>query len=267
MSIVFWGISPHPPLLIPEIGNLMLKEVANTKAALKDLSKKLINSAPQVLILITPHGPVFMDKISILGKEEIQGDFSNFGCPQVSLKFKIEQNLKELILEEAKEASIPLIKLEIGRSVNLDHAQLVPLFYFKEAGLNIPLVSISIGMLSYLELYNFGGAIQKAAEKSNLRVALVSSGDLSHRLKPGAPAGYDSKGKIFDELLIKYLKEMNIKSILEIDPELIERAGECGLRPIIILLGSIFNKKVKSKVLSYEGPFGVGYAVVSIEEV
>jgi len=51
------------------------------------------------------------------------------------------------------------------------------------------------------------------------------------------------------------------------DAELIERAGECGLRPSIMLLGALDGLKVKPEILSYEGPFGVGYLVASFDVI
>ena len=60
---------------------------------------------------------------------------------------------------------------------------------------------------------------------------------------------------------------MNIKSILDMDDEFIERAGECGLRSIVIMLGALENSKVKPEILSYEGPFGVGYLVAEFKVV
>jgi hypothetical protein len=39
------------------------------------------------------------------------------------------------------------------------------------------------------------------------------------------------------------------------------RAGECGYRSILVALGSVGNELPDHQVLSYEGPFGVGYMV------
>jgi len=47
------------------------------------------------------------------------------------------------------------------------------------------------------------------------------------------------------------------------DTGLISAAGECGLRSFIIMLGSLFGQKISSEILSYEGPFGVGYLVAA----
>ena len=57
------------------------------------------------------------------------------------------------------------------------------------------------------------------------------------------------------------------EGILNLDSELIERAGECGLRSFVILLGVLDGLEIKPEILSYEGPFGVGYLVASFEVV
>ncbi len=40
-----------------------------------------------------------------------------------------------------------------------------------------------------------------------------------------------------------------------------KKAGECGMRSIAMLLGVINEVDLKPNILSYEGPFGVGYLV------
>ena len=46
--------------------------------------------------------------------------------------------------------------------------------------------------------------------------------------------------------------------------ELIEDAGECGLRSIVMLLGALSRLRWEVRSLNYEAPFGVGYMVVNI---
>jgi aromatic ring-opening dioxygenase LigB subunit len=50
---------------------------------------------------------------------------------------------------------------------------------------------------------------------------------------------------------------------MNIDQNLIEKAGECGLRPLLITLGALKDYEVTTDLKSYEGPFGVGYGVAS----
>ena len=94
---------------------------------------------------------------------------------------------------------------------------------------------------------------------------VIASGDLSHKLKEGAPAGYHPKGKVYDQRLLQFLRDGDTIELLNIDPDLVEKAGECGLRAIQIMLGSIDGYDHIVQELSYEGPFGVGYAVVRFD--
>lgn len=93
----------------------------------------------------------------------------------------------------------------------------------------------------------------------------MASGDLSHRLLPGAPAGYDPQGKVFDEEVVRLVGKGDIPGLMSLDPELVERAGECGYRTMIMMLGALDGYRVEAEVLSYEGPFGVGYMVAALK--
>jgi len=86
---------------------------------------------------------------------------------------------------------------------------------------------------------------------------------MSHRLTPDAPAGYDPQGKDFDQAVRDAISSNETDRILALDEKLVSKAGECGLRPLIMLLGAMGQGRFSSKVLSYEGPFGVGYLVAS----
>lgn len=108
-------------------------------------------------------------------------------------------------------------------------------------------------------------AINVEGETSNI-IALIASGDLSHCLKDEGPYGFNPQGPEFDKALIEALKRKDIEKILQLD-ELYPEAGECGLRSICFMLGILEASGVdyRPEILSYEGPFGVGYLVVNYE--
>ncbi|AZR71934.1 AMMECR1 domain-containing protein [Anoxybacter fermentans] len=269
MSIVFAGLSPHPPLLIPEIGRRDRERVSLTDQALKKLAGLLTQSKPDVLVIISPHGPVFSDAIAILHKHILKGDFGQFGAPHVSFTEEIDLEFITEIEKTSREQDIMVVLMgdkeckQYNITGKLDHGVMVPLYYFREFGLDAPLVPITMGMLPYEDLYRFGALLTKVSKKLDKKIAVIASGDLSHRLTPEAPAGYNPHGKEFDEFLVKALKKYKVEDLFELDPKLIEKAGECGLRPIIIMLGALDGLEVDSEVISYEGPFGVGYCVAA----
>lgn len=121
-----------------------------------------------------------------------------------------------------------------------------PTFYFEE------------GKKMYKEKVARGSASNK--------IALIASGDLSHCLKEDGPYGFHPHGPKFDQDLIKFLKNKDIGRILKLDEDYPD-AGECGLGSICFILGVLEESKIdyQPEILSYEGPWGVGYLVVNFK--
>lgn len=266
-NLVGCALMPHPPIMVPEVGKDELAKIKNTVAAAEAAAQAIKSGNPHTVVLMTPHGPVFEDAASISIHPRLRGTLAAFGAPDVGLGFETDGLLVRHILRKAERLGINVTELteDLAKtyrfSLQLDHGALVPLYYLHKAGFKGQLVHISMGMLPYEEMYTFGKAVQAAAAMGDKRVAVIASGDLSHRLTPDAPAGYSPRGKEFDRLVVDALSQFDVKALLNIEPELIEEAGECGLRPIYFLLGVLGGLETDARVLSYEGPFGVGYAV------
>lgn len=259
------ALVPHPPIIIPEVDRGQIKEVEQTIKAMKKLAQSLAQKDPSTLIVITPHGPLNPAKLNIAGTEKLQGDLKDFGA---DLNFEMDNNLgmAEKIVEEANAEGIPatLYRDDSDYAI-LDHGVLVPLYYLLEDLGNVRVIPITYAHLDRNQLFAFGQVIEQIAKKEKGSIGLIASGDLSHRLSYQAPAGYSKIGKEFDQMIITYLKEGDLSSLIKIEPEIIEQAGECGYPSLLILLGAIYQKRWKADVLSYEGPFGVGYAVVDFK--
>ncbi|HHX10688.1 MAG TPA: AmmeMemoRadiSam system protein A [Firmicutes bacterium] len=272
-SVVVAGLAPHPPIIIPEIGRGEEKQAISTIRAMEELGKAFSQSGLDTLVIITPHGPVFSDAISLAALPELEGDFGQFGARMVGATLKIDLALVNAITERNSGTGIQVVELNrrryswYGIRPRLDHGVLVPLYYLRKHGFDAPLVIINIGFLPYLELYRFGKTVAEAASELGRKIGVLASGDLSHRLKPDAPAGYNERGKVFDELLMSKLKSFSVEDILCMPGELIADAGECGLRPVTIMLGSLDEALVEPEVLSYEGPWGVGYGIALFRPV
>jgi AmmeMemoRadiSam system protein A len=168
---------------------------------------------------------------------------------------------------EASAAGIPLDSIG-DREYSLDHGVMVPIYFLVEGMKGAPLVPLTFSLMPLSAHFTFGQAIRQASERAGKRVAIVASGDLSHRLIPSAPAGYDPMGEVFDRQLVDAIRSYDVPAVLGLDEALIDRAGECGLRSVVILLGALDGLNVKPEIISYEGPFGVGYLVAAfnIEE-
>lgn len=270
-ELVWAGLMPHPPLMIPEVGRGQESRIKDTLAAARKLAADLQAAAPEVIVLITPHGAVFSDAIAINVKPVLAGDMGQFGAPGVKISKKNDLRLAAKITRAALQHQIAVAELdddlsrEYGVSTRLDHGAVVPLYFLEEAGLEYALVHIAMGILPREELYLFGKVLQEAIGEVATRAAVLASGDLSHRLTPEAPAGYHVKGREFDAELQRLLATADVKGLMEMPPQLVEQAGECGFRPILMMLGALDGYDVKPEILSYEGPFGVGYMIASFQ--
>lgn len=265
MGIVYACLTPHAPILLPSIGQGHRRKVEETDRGLQSLCRELQEVDPEVLVLVTPHGPLHSHRLTLFAGSEIGGNFSPFGYPEVGLTIPLCQRLNQSLMESPLKKHLSCLSQgEPGYA--LDHGALVPLYFLEEAGLNLEVTLLSMGLMSYLDLFSFGEALASIIEDLGLRGAILASGDLSHRLTPEAPAGYTPKGEEFDREVKKALLSEDREALLHLDTDLIQKAGECGLRPLILLMGSIQSLPLKGKIFSYEGPFGVGYMVAGFKE-
>ena len=110
------------------------------------------------------------------------------------------------------------------------------------------------------------GVYAREINNSESNFALIASGDLSHRLKEDGPYGFDPDGPKFDQALVEALQKKDIAAILKLD-DLYPRAGECGLGSFAFMIGIMAAAGIdwQANILSYEGPFGVGYLVADFK--
>ena len=57
-SIVYVGIAPHPPIMVPEVGGQAITEVRGSIDAMRDLTERVIMSGAETIVLISPHAPL-----------------------------------------------------------------------------------------------------------------------------------------------------------------------------------------------------------------
>lgn len=270
-ELLMCALSPHPPILIPEIGGHDRQYVASTEASMQKLCAEIAALQADVLVLITPHGPVFSDTVPILYADELRGSFQQFGASNIGFAYEYARPLADEIIHICTKRRLNAVRFtsrdarSYGTSLQLDHGALVPLYFLNQAGVNIPIVVIGLAFLSLDRLYEIGLAIRGAIDESDCRVCVLASGDLSHRVTFDAPAGYDPKGEVFDRQIVQLLSSGDVMGIMQLDMDLVEAAGECGLRPIVMMLGTLDGNEIVSRVYSYEAPFGVGYAVAALE--
>ena len=203
---------------------------------------------------------------------EYKGSLAYFRAPHVRVDLEGDLPLAEAIVRRATAHGIPVTETAArGEVFDLDHGAMVPLVYLTGA-LKRParLVLLSFSYLDMDEHVRFGRAVGEALMAAPQRILYVASSDLSHRLIPGAPAGYDPRAADFDRAVAATFAAGDWDALLSIDPGLVRSAGECGYRSLAVLSGVVgayeaAGGATHDRLLSYEGPWGVGYLVGEVE--
>lgn len=264
MALTTVALLPHSPLLIPEIGRANYSFLGKTVAAYEEIKKELRANPVDTIVIISPHSAPEADSFVLNVAPEMEINLKDFGF----IPPKTILSGDAFLADQITNALRPEFSLQLVSESALDHGSAIPLFLLKEAFGQAKIIVISpTDNLSLKDQWRFGEKLREVLTANEKNIALIASGDLSHRLKKKSPGGYSPKGTKFDNKLIEYLSDPITASenILKMDTKLIKDAGECGLRPLLILLGVLNGSKWESEVLSYQTDFGIGYLAMNFK--
>ncbi len=253
---------PHPPIIVPEIGKGEEKKIQKTVEAYHAAARQIAGLKPEAIILMSPHQILYSDYFHISPGKSASGDFAQFRAPQVQMQVRYDTEFVEQICNLADAADFPA-GTEGERDRRLDHGTMVPLYFVNQYLKDYRLVRIGLSGLPLTMHYQLGQYIQEADKLLNRTTVLVTSGDLSHRLKEDGPYGYQKEGPEYDSRIMEVMGTADFGKLFRFPENLCEKAGECGHRSFMIMAGALDKLKVEAEPLSYEGVFGVGYGICS----
>ena len=267
MSILAAMVVPHPPIILPEVGQGEEKKIQRTIDAYQEVARRTAALQPDTIVISSPHTTLYADYFHISPGKVASGDFSNFRAPQVKITVNYDAEFVNELSEAAEQTSLSAGYLH-ERNATLDHGTLIPIRFMEQAGINLKetqFVRIGLSGLPAADHYKLGQLIAQTAEKLNRRVVYIASGDLSHKLKSDGPYGFVDEGPIFDKEVMDYISSGDFLSMLRMNNTFCRKAAECGLRSFWIMAGALDRKSITCDKLSYEGPFGVGYGIAWID--
>src|SRR5688500_14285534 len=158
-SVVFVGIAPHPPIMVPEVGGQMAAEVRGSIDAMRDLTERVVASGAETVVTISPHAPLEARAFVAYGGPRMDGDFANFRAPQAIVGVDVDAELLASITEHAALGGYSVITLQ-GHA--LDHGTAVPLYFLLHNGWAGRVVSLGYSFLSDEDHIRFGNCIGRA---------------------------------------------------------------------------------------------------------
>jgi len=257
-------VVPHPPIILPEVGRGEEEKIAKSVDAYKQVAEEIAEIKPDTIIISSPHAPYYQDVFYLANAPEASGNLRAFGVSGVEERVSIDQELCDEIVKEG--GNLPIYYSKNGAK-NLDHGSLIPLRFIKASYSDFKIIRVGLSVLPAEAHYQLGMTIKSAVETLGRRCVYVASGDLSHVLKAQGPYGYREAGPAFDKKMVDVLRRAAFDELLDISRAEADEAAQCGLGSFQIMAGFLDGEKVEATEYSYEGPFGVGYAVFSFDDV
>jgi aromatic ring-opening dioxygenase LigB subunit len=275
----------HAPILVDGIGSDSDFATASaSRTAYRQVAAQIAGLNPELLVVATPHGRIYADSMHISSGSGADGDWLDFGRDPQRYHVSFDQPFVTALYEEATAAGIPC---DTGNDSRLDHGTLVPLHFISQAWQDqaqaqahaqapaaadaahpatLPLlVRISISLLGDEAHYRMGQCVNAVARQLGRNAVFIASGDLSHRLKADGPYGFNPAGPVFDQRLTQAFSAADLGALSTFDNTIRDEAGECGLNSFIMMSGIFDDSPVSSELYSYEGPWGVGYAMARFD--
>ena len=264
MSILAAVAVPHPPIILPEVGRGEEKKIEKSAAAYRTVMRRVAALRPDTVVVTSPHAVLYQDYFHVSPGRSAQGDMGAFRAREVRIDADYDTEFVDSLSRIAGRAGLPAGTFG-ERSKALDHGTVIPLYFLNQFCPGCRVVRIGLSGLPPLAHYRLGQCIAEAAESLHRRTVLIASGDLSHKLREDGPYGFAPEGPRFDKQVTDAFRAGDFLSLLRIPAGFADAAAECGLRSFQIMAGALDGRAVTHELLSYEGPFGVGYAVALFE--
>lgn len=271
-------IVPHPPLAIAEVGRGEERKISATLDAFHEAMRHIASVAPDRVVIISPHSAYYSDWVYLGAGNGASGDMGDFRAPGVSFSLAYDTAFRDELVRRCDEVGLPAGCVD-SRARALDHGMMVPLYFLDRYCPSDSCTALSVGGSGIARdvLFRFGRILGAACDADEGATVLIASGDLSHKLKADGPYGFDEAGPEFDRAFCEVVTSGDTKGFMRIDPAISEPAAECGLSGFIMLAGAleeafgdgsafkVSGGTLAAELLSYEGPFGVGYGVAAFE--
>lgn len=277
MGIQAAFVMPHPPIIVPTVGRGSEKDASKTIEACRAVARRLVDVDPDVIVVSSPHAPLYRGEFYVATVDGISGTMARFGAPKTRISAQCDVPLAKRIVDQAEQEGITIAENTMD-AYAFDHGTFVPLYFVQQAyaeksPLSAPddfpckIVSIGISGLPGADHRKLGAIIANAAADLGRRAVYLASGDLAHCLSDEGPYGFHPDAPVFENRIIEDLDTANFDDLFDFGFDFRNHAGDCGLRSFQIMAGALEEESARSgcsfthRILNEESPFGIGYGV------
>lgn len=261
--VVYAAVLPHSVWLIPEIGRGRERPAVRTIAAARRIGRELATRAIDTAVVLTPHAAA-ANRLAVYVAGRPFMDFAEYGDGELTIGRETDGELAHDLTEAGTFAALA--------SERLDRGVAVPLYFVGRGLAAARLLAVAVPDVTaggdYAALVAAGRAVRDMAARRGRRICVLASGELSHKLFPGAPGGYDARAEGFDAAVCEAIAAGDLGLLAEIDLSLATALHEHATATLAMAAGLLDGlppvPRDAGSPGSYEAPFGVGYLVATL---
>ena len=275
MTLVYACIAPHGGEIIPELASIaMLPKFEETRAAMRVLAKRISETHPQTVVIASPHNLRLVSRIAVVVSENSSGTLRGSSNRSVSLRARCDIDFGRILLRQAEKEGLPVVGANYGTAtgsssdMQMDWGTLVPLwFILKERKLKPKILIVTPSReIPLRKNFVFGQLLGRLMSKDRKRkFVFIASADQAHAHSRTGPYGFSRAAQKYDDLVLRAIRDNNLKGILRLKPRFIEDAKPDSLWQMVILAGINELVPLRSQLLSYQVPSYYGMACAGFE--
>ena len=113
MAIEAAFMVPHPPLIVPAVGQGGEEQIRETSEAYDTVARQIAQIEPETIIIATPHSVMYQDYFHISPGSTAHGDLGAFRAPQVSFDETYDRRAVNVDVKNDKNLYMAALKRNI----------------------------------------------------------------------------------------------------------------------------------------------------------
>ena len=260
--IVLGAVLPHPPILLPQIGQGREAQAQATLDAYAEVGRRIRDLGVRRLLLISTHGIVTLNRFHAL-RADVQGDFARFGDSTLTFARRTDTELVDAVLDSVDANGAPISAVDSWETS--DHSIGVPIRLLEDS-LPDRIAIVSISFRSATDHYACGQALGEALRQLDEPTAILASGDAVHSLSEESPVRFHPRAREVQDAIASSIAAWNREALIGLDESLRREVDESVVSPTLMLIGALgCDAQVKPRILAAEAPWGVGYVTALVE--
>jgi aromatic ring-opening dioxygenase LigB subunit len=277
LPLTYASIAPHGDIIPGLAPRSVEGRFLKTRQGMTRIAKEIALEKPDTVIIATPHNLRLGKNIGIVTSENSSGELVGPRGRTVMVRAKCDREFALELLERAEKRGLPVIGANYGTAdgkhsnMPMDWGTLVPLWFIVKHGKTRPKIVVITPSreIPLTQNHEFGRLVAELTEQQKKkRFVFVASADQAHTHRRSGPYAFNkAAAQTYDRLVVSAIRKNRLRSIMDVDSNLVERAKPDSLWQMAMLAGVMSWVPMRGELFSYDVPTYYGMACAGFHRI